>query len=221
MRQMEYGTVDYFNDIGNFGFLIVLNADDLPTGERLFFHYHEGYIFKAGHDSEIRFLGKSNTKYKVNRNPLKQPEKGDKLIFVRGRGPKGDRVAGWGYAWQYDEVMTSIKQRPVFRLVRATSNCGQQTTVVVWEGQDVSQLSASYPKYLRDGEVCDCLEAVLIDSGTSSWRYFFEQKTGDIWKRCDDPRVYLCCLPLGIQREVMNRSPSLLHYDYHCPHNRG
>jgi cold shock CspA family protein len=215
---IEYGIVKFFKDDKKFGFVTVLDANGDPTSTELFFHYNNGHFLREG-TSEPDFRYETGTMVDGRVKHIKEPQKGDKVVFVRGSSAKGDKVAKWGSAAQYDSIIECIANRPVYRLVRSGSNYGQDASGIVWQGQDISDLSAEHPKYLRYGKVCDSIEAGSADSGDMYWHFSIERQLPDgSWKSCNDPRVFLCCLPRHIQNAVANRGGRELSYDRRCRH---
>lgn len=217
MSAVEYGIVKFFKDDKKFGFLTVLDANGDPTKTELFFHYSDGHFMRAG-DNEPEFWFETGTMHKGKVQYIRVPEKGDKLVFTRGRNAKGEKVSKWTFAFHYDSIIERIANRPTYRLVRSGSNYGQDASGVVWQGQDISDLSAEHPKYLRFGKVCDSIAAGSADSGDMYWSYRFEQLVGDDWKRCDDPRVFLCCLSRPVQNAVAYKGGREISYDRRCRH---
>lgn len=220
MCAVEFGLVKRFMADKNFGFLSVLGGDVKPTGEELFFHYRNGYFLRADHRNEPYFGVETGTFYKGQVRHVQVPVMGSKLVFIRCNSDQGERVAKWGYAWQYESLQRAIAHRPVYRLMQQSRTEVQSSALVIWEGHDITQLSFQYPKFLRYGTACDSLTMCSMGGGDISPRYYFEQKVGDGWKRCKDPRVFLCCLPKNLQNIVAGRETPRLRFDRHCLHGK-
>ncbi len=206
MSEAEYGIVKFYN--GNkdkmFGFVTVLDANGAPTTTELFFHYNNGYFLREGVGvPEFRFETGTMTETKVKH--IKPPEKGTKLVFIRGINTRGEKVAKWGYAERWNELVEHIANRPVYRVVRKTTNlfykdpAEQLTEHVAWQGQNTLELSARFPKRVRFGRISDDLGFGSAEDGYMSWSILLEQQMPDgTWKTCEgrsDPRVFLCCVP--------------------------
>jgi hypothetical protein len=70
---------------------------------------------------------------------------------------------------------------------------------VVWEGTDTLELSTVQHKRDTHGTISDKLEAGSADGGDMSWYYWIEQQQADgTWEQCEDPRVFLCCVPRDV-----------------------
>ncbi len=217
MDIFEHGIVKFFNETKKFGFVTVVDDNGNPTVEELFFHHDSGYFLRDG-DEEPEFWFRTGATHRGEIYTILKPKAGEKLVFTRGRNAKGEKVGKWTFTYHYDSIVERIANRPTYRLMRSGSNYGQDASGVVWQGQDISDLSAEHPKYLRFGKVCDSIASGSADSGDMYWNYRFEQLVGDDWKRCDDPRVFLCCLPRHIQNAVAYRGGRETRYDRRCCH---
>jgi hypothetical protein len=198
---VEYGIVKFFKEEKNFGFVTVLDASGAPTNTELFFHNSNGHFLRVG-DSQPDFRYETGTIVDGRVKHIKPVAKGDKIVFHRGRNDKGEKVAKWAHASQYDSIIKIIASRPVYRIVKSGTYYGKSEKGTVWQGQDIMELSAKHPLRDRFGRTSDSLDGGTADSGDMYWHFSIEQQLADgSWKSCDDPRVFLCCIPRHIFRE--------------------
>lgn len=194
---VERGIVEFFKSDKKFGFVRVLDAEGDPTNTVLFFHYGNGNFLREGDDGpDFRYETGSKTDCGVM--DIKAPEKGDMLVLVRGRNAKGEMVAKWGYAWQYDSIVERIAGRPIYRVVKSGAYYGKSKRHVVWRGRDIMELSAKYPKREHSGRVSDHLQDGTVEDG---WSYHIQLRKNGSWTSCEDPRVFFCCIPPHILRK--------------------
>ena len=202
---VEYGIVKFFKEDKKFGFVTVLDANGDPTKTELFFHYNNGYFLREG-ATEVEFRYETGSMTDKGVKHLKLPEKGDKIVFVRGQSTKGEKVAMWGQAAVYDSLIERITNRPVYRVVKTMIAYGRHSETVIWEGKDVMELSATH--YMQEESrfgrmrVYDTLDVGGADGGDMTWWSSIQRQQADgSWTDCEDPRVFLCCVPSQTFRE--------------------
>lgn len=208
---VEYGIVKFFDEREGkrFGFLIVLDEEGNPTGEKdIFFHYNDGQFVNNDGETPV-FNGSTRQK---NGQPvrLRAPQKDDRLVFMRSSGNKGDKACPWGFAETWDKHNEWLASRPTVRVVRQQQDLfsrpdGSWETSIVWEGQNTLELSAVHPKreYTSYGKrrIHDDLGHSSIEDGYVVSNYSFEVLKDGEWKPCRDPRVMLCCIPQNVFRK--------------------
>lgn len=211
---IEHGIVKFYKAAKNYGFVTVLDANGGLTSEELHFRHRDGHFMRANNGQPYFWLrsGKWNDGRMMK---MSLPDKGNRVVFVRGSGPRGDKIKQWSYASDYESLIQQITGRPTYRLVRF----GQDGFKVLWQGQDVAELSAEHPKYLRNDTSLDSITTGSCGAGDAYYSHRFEQLVGDDWRRCEDPRIFLCCLPLRTQNSIMTRGGGVLHFDRRCVHS--
>jgi len=202
--ERERAMVKFFDarDGKKFGFLKVVKDGEL-TGEELFFHNGDlRFVDIDGNDIVFTGATKNTPQGEVR---MREPKPDDRVYFERVLGNNGrSKASPWTYASLYEKCERELKARPVYRVVRSGRNYGQDASGVPWQGQDILDLSARYPKRSRSKDprgTHDPLAAGSADSGDMYWHYHFEQQLADgTWKSCDDPRVENCCVPRAALR---------------------
>lgn len=127
-------------DDKRFGFLTLAGES-----KDIFFHFDRGSDpeFDGGETPVIR-----------GRTPHRQPEVGDLVTFQKMVTEKGPCAIWWAFTEQYEEILTRIRQRPLFRLVyrkgrqsRSSLDNGEQLAFsYTWEGKDLRDLRKRFPK---------------------------------------------------------------------------
>lgn len=196
-------SVKFYDADKSFGFVRVLDANGRRTGEELFFHLLAACNLIDGEDSpEFKVVRGRPDGSSLQRTP----EANDILVIEEGYGNRGRKVQYWNYADEYDSVAQRLAQRPVYRVVkRATYYNAPESVSVVWEGQDIYELSATHykeePEYGRRHGY-DSLDFGHADGSDMQWFYDFERQQEDgSWAETDDPRVFLCCVPEAVYRQ--------------------
>jgi len=204
---MERGTVKFFDSRDNkrFGFI------RLESGEEIFFHFNDGEHFtNDGEDPVFTGSGERTGKDR-QRYVLRDPKKGDELVFERGLGSEDrDKACPWGYGNTYDKYVEWLENRPVFRLVKETTNRfgeynhGKKPVVeqeTLWEGQNILELSTEFPRprdHRRDLHV----NLTQIEDGLIQFYSWFEKLVDGEWVKCDDPRIFETELPRNRRRRA-------------------
>lgn len=95
--KLEHGTVKFVKKDRNYGFISVPGRDDV------YFRVSDG----------IRFVLGTSAYPEQDRSheSIPQPRKGDKVVFIRETGRRGDEANPWGYDLNYAEVMEKIQDR--------------------------------------------------------------------------------------------------------------
>lgn len=182
------------------GFLYVVDEAGNQTTKRIFFHANDG---RAIEDNGIEpVFGQDGAL-------LEAPRQNDILIFVRSNADsKGPKAAPWGYASEWNDRQRLLENRPVYRAVRRRQNSPDDN--VVWQGQNVFELSVKHPWRLA-GDECD---HVSTESDQAVSGYVFEVLRGEQWHPCSDPRTVICCIPSWV---FSLYAPPGMTQD-HCPH---
>lgn len=195
----EIGTVKFFDSRRDkrFGFI------RLESGEEIFFHYNDGEFIEAGNNSP-KFSGKTTIVLNRKVRHLPDPRKGDILVFERDDGRKGPKASPWGYYSYWLEVGEKIANRPLYRVIRITTNDfkdGEKSERVIWQGEDLDALSREYPP----SEIfeADFLKHHEIEDGWVRFDFRFErQKEDGAWEVCKDPRRRTSTSLTPLEREV-------------------
>lgn len=156
-------------DNKNFGFAELDNGDHVYFNDRA----RVQPVFNGG--DEPQWMGWAKPR---------QPQKGEMILIQTRTGPKGKFAATWAFKDEYDDVMSQISRRPVYRLIQQNGPKrmgrllphGWESPKVRWEGKDISILRKLFRK---DSYPC-------VD--TEHWRAWFEVRIGNAWVTTDDPR---------------------------------
>lgn len=182
----EVGTVTFFNpqESKRFGFL------RLESGDKIFFHFNDGRLIVPGEDSPV-FSGANAFIHKGQRKPLPDPKTGDKIVFRRTEGRKGDKALPWGYEDNWLAAEQKIANRPVYRVreLRTTSGSEPGDPTVLWQGKNLSELNRKYPWDGSRKSADPLIPYWGDDDGLFNVRHWFEVQSPDgSWEECNDPR---------------------------------
>lgn len=113
------------------------------------------------------------------------------------------------------EARQPAPEQPTYRVVKHATYYGKSETTTLWEGKNIMVMSAALPKRERFGRVSDTLTDGSADGGDMHWYHAFERQMPDgTWQPCDDPRVFVCCVP----RDTYHQHGTGLGQD-RCRHN--
>ena len=197
---IETGTVKFFNTDTTklFGFV----TTDLPNQDgkpELFFHLGGGCEFiPVGKDKiDMIFVPYSDG---IGITP--PPKTGDKVVFIRGFGAKGEKIVKWGYQHELQDAITDCTGfiTPTYRLVKEVRTVGNRisTRHILWEGEDLGDLCKKFP--MRRGSE---FKVGLTQNGEGTTKVFFELMEAEAsdhvidnvitrvpasWEQCEDPR---------------------------------
>lgn len=215
---MEYGVVKFFDEREGkkFGFVRVLDGNGQETGEELFFHYNDR-SFAVSNGDDIVFTGNPTKLINGKGYTIPVPQKGDVLAFDRAFGHKGDKASPWTAKHVIESVERQLATRPVYRVTKFATYYGKSEEAVVWEGQNIIELSAKFRKEepgfgRRHGY--DVLDGGTADSGDMYWHFSIEKQQEDgSWQSAKDPRVFACCVPANLYRQYSDggRQPVCYH----------
>ncbi|QQG42261.1 MAG: cold shock domain-containing protein [Candidatus Woesebacteria bacterium] len=190
---METGTVKWFDarEGKKFGFV---TAED---GKEIFFHYNDGRPIQVNVTKRrVEFSDQPTFQTKDGVRRLRDPKPGDKIVFVRTQGYKGDKASPWSFKSIHDKAIDQIAKLPeptVYRALETMNNVGDVAgePKVLWEGSDLEALLAKYPVPSgRQSPGSDPLIPYYSDSDNIfEIRHWFEKKVGEIWEQCPDPRL--------------------------------
>lgn len=145
----------------------------------LFFHMGSGCSMMLAQDpngSQIAMTMESGLPF---------PVEGDKIVFMRGEGIKGEKIMRWAYLEEATDAVKRFMSLPDYRLVEYRTGIGGKgkTTKVLWAGDNLFDLSAKFPPYRR-------LELGLSSTSEGTVNRVFEvhDKAAKTWTKCDDPR---------------------------------
>lgn len=203
---IEQGEVKFFDNRNGkrFGFLIV-HEGGVPTEEEIWFHFNDGEFIVAG-GKDPKFSGKATSEHEGKTARLRDPKRGEVLVFQRSLGRKGDKASPWGYLPNWQEAEEIIANRPMYRVFKHQGFRGEYKSdpEILWEGSDLEELLKKYP--LPTGSRSPGADPLISfwshDDGPESKHWFERQEKDEPWERCDDPRP----LP-GVLRvlEAINR----------------
>lgn len=110
----EIGRVKFFDSRENkrFGFFRT------APGEEIFFHFNDGQTF------EVSTYLETKVEWKDGR--LRDPRRGDEIVFERAEGSKGPKACPWGFAEDYRKAMEVVGAEQV--VVKVTSVTCNGTT---------------------------------------------------------------------------------------------
>ena len=172
---MEFGKVKFFNAEKRFGFI------QTKGGEEIFFHFNDGEMIIP--KSEPEFSGDATTFYRGRRCHLRDPQRDDQVVFLRGLGNKGDKATPWGFRAMYDKALEIISYRPKIeknpsiniiekRQVRLVMESNPGGIKEIWTGESREDCPGVHwdPKY--DGHPFSCGDFTSI-------KYWQELKNGE------------------------------------------
>lgn len=166
---METGRVTFFHKTKQFGFLLT------EKKVRLFFHLEGGGATKVNDDGTLSFkIGEDS----------QEPIAGDVIIFVYdNRGRRGPKANPW---WIVPKRSSFLKKETRYRLKEFYRSWGtpfdesREEGKVIWEGNDLLELSTMFPHATHGNSSFDGIDYLLR----------FERYTSNGWEPCDDPRAY-------------------------------
>ncbi len=158
---VEFGKVKFFDDREgkHYGFLMVVDADDNPTGEEIFFHYNDGKFISC-HTFYDRIARRGNESIR-----LKVPRKLDKLVFERQPGRKGDKACPWSFANEWDVIRWRVVREDYY--IEPYQEEPGSTTFC--------DSGSSYKSTVRNGSTTADLEVVSKWTGADVGLYDDEQ----------------------------------------------
>jgi cold shock CspA family protein len=113
---------------------------------------------------------------------INEPQKGQKVVFIENKGPRGPRASLWGDADNYDSVKKEWDGRKRYRLrqrhgPKKLSRLHPHPEMrTMWEGDNLYELRHNYSK--NHYHVYDRPDAAM----------FFEVYENNCWTPCEDPR---------------------------------
>lgn len=198
---LERAVVRNFNpdESKMFGFATTEHQPNEDGRSELFFHLHGGCDFTlnpAHPTTEFRMTFRSRTDA-----PFRHPEVGDGIVFIRGRGAKGEKIVKWGYEKELLTVLDSVQNPPHYRMIRVVHpNSGKGSKTVLWLGTSITDLRKHFPLETRQKGQRPVVAGVTMTSEGTTRVYFekldteFNPLTGlgshpdGEWVPCDDPR---------------------------------
>jgi hypothetical protein len=166
------GVVKFYNNKVDkqFGFLASDKGD-------IFIHGSHAIEFICGDEDHPVTIG---AELGPNGSMLNPPRRGDQVVFIAEKGPRGLRAIKWvKYSKEeYQAIIDEINNKPVYRLVHRRGPAqlfGGHNLKVLWVGKNLSNLRQKYHAPLYDNnEGALFFEKLLTDT--------------DQWDSCDDPR---------------------------------
>lgn len=117
---LERAKVRHFNEAKRLGYLATESGD-------LFFHFDSGAGLRLEHNSRDGLV----IAFNEGEVPARMPQKGDAVVFIRGRGEKGPKAATWAFANEEIEatleLVVSLEgwwYSPKFAAFRNYNSCG-------------------------------------------------------------------------------------------------
>ncbi len=137
---------------------------------------------------------------------FRHPVVGDVIVFIRGRGAKGEKIVKWGYEEELLYITDEILNPTQYRMTRVvTPKGGRPVSTVLWFGHNIADLRKHFPVETRQRGQHPILAGVTMTS-EGVVRVFFEKLDKEFnpltagitgtgshpdgeWVTCDDPRI--------------------------------
>ena len=196
MAILERGVVEAFFPALNrrYGFMV------LASKETVYFHINDGRLVRVGAESVSISAGS---------NEVREPSKGDILLFERSKNLKGIKAAPWCFATDWSCAQKELAARSIYRLMKQIGDFRiTREAQEEWVGVD----PANMPHALLQVR----LNYEYRGGNNGGWiKYWFEEKKpGKDWVRVDagqDPRqtslrvgiVQKERMPLSVARRIL------------------